>query len=151
MSLAPHVIPGILQTPIGLASVDRRDSRLTFKRSFLGRRLSLRGDAPRNSMSNQPRRTRTKRVDFTFYVIQLLSTIAFQGEISHPNAFRILPGEARLRSSLKAHASQVTRYAIRHTVVVRALVVSVCCIDEWIRSRRKKARPGTTGLLYPIQ
>lgn len=95
-------------------------------------------------MSKRPRRTRTKRVDFTFYVIQLLSTIAFQGEISHPNAFRKRPGEARLRSSLKAHASQVTRYAIS------ALVVSVCCIDEWIRSCRRKAQPGTTGLLHPF-
>jgi hypothetical protein len=74
------------------ASVDRRDSRLTFKRSFFGRRLSLRGDTPRNSMSNEPRRTRTKRIDFTFYVIQLLSTIAFQGKISHPNTLRKLPG-----------------------------------------------------------
>jgi hypothetical protein len=77
-------------------------------------------------------------------------TIAFQGEISHPNILRKLPGEARLRFSLKAHASQVTRYAISHTVIVRALVVSVCCIDERIRSCRKKARPGTTGLLYPF-
>jgi hypothetical protein len=69
-------------------------------------------------MSNQSRRTRTKRVDFTFHVIQLLSTIAFQGEISHPNTLRKLPGEARLRSSLKAHASQVSRYAIGHSAAL---------------------------------
>jgi hypothetical protein len=80
-------------------------------------------------MSNQSRRTRTKRVDFTFHVIQLLSTIAFQGEISHPNTLRKLPGEARLRSSLKAHASQVSRYAISHSTALAWLSLSVVLMN----------------------
>jgi hypothetical protein len=39
------------------------------------------GGAPRNSMLNQPRRTRTRRVDFTFYyVIRFYPQLPFKAD-----------------------------------------------------------------------
>ena len=102
---------------------------LVRQQTNLQKKVLLGAVYPRNSTSNQPRRTRTKCVDFTFYVIQLLSMIAFQGEISHPNTLRKLPGKARLRSSLKAHAFQVSRYTINHNTMRAWSSLSVVLIN----------------------
>lgn len=56
------------------------------------------GGAPRNSMLNQPRRTRTKRVDFTFYyVIRFYPRLPFKADSLALMPYRDYLKGARLR------------------------------------------------------